>query len=68
MTKKQKLKTNIPIVIHYPMSLHLQECFSYLGYKYRDFPVAEEISKEIMSLPMNPYLSDDEIGYICGSL
>jgi UDP-2-acetamido-2-deoxy-ribo-hexuluronate aminotransferase len=56
--------TNIPTAIHYPMPLHLQECFSYLGYKEGDFPVAEKVSKEIMSLPMNPYLSDEEIGYI----
>ena len=60
-----KLKEQgIPTAIHYPIPLHLQECFSYLGYKEGDFSVAEKISKEIMSLPMNPYLSDDEIGYI----
>ena len=46
------------------MPLHLQECFSYLGYKKGDFPVAERVSQEIMSLPMNPDLSDEEIEYI----
>jgi len=56
--------TNIPTAIHYPMPLHLQECFSYLGYKEGDFPVAEKVSKEILSLPMNPYLSDEEIEYV----
>jgi UDP-2-acetamido-2-deoxy-ribo-hexuluronate aminotransferase len=35
-----------------------------LGYKEGDFSVAEKISQEIMSLPMNPYLSDGEIEYI----
>jgi len=60
-----KLKEQgIPTAIHYPMPLHLQECFSYLGYKERDFPIAERVSKEIMSLPMNPYVSDDETWYI----
>jgi len=63
---QSKLKeAGIPTAVHYPMPLHLQECFSYLGYKEGDFPVAEKVSKEIMSLPMNPYLSDDEIEYIC---
>ncbi len=57
-------EAGIPTAVHYPIPLHLQECFSYLGYKKGDFPVAEKISKEIMSLPMNPYLSDEEIGYI----
>lgn len=60
-----KLKeAGIPTAVHYPMPLHLQECFSYLGYVKGDFPIAERVSEEIMSLPMNPYVSDDEIEYI----
>ena len=55
----------IPTAVHYPMPLHLQECFQYLGYKLGDFPVSEIVSEEIMSLPMNPYVSDEEIRYIC---
>ena len=47
------------------MPLHLQECFRYLGYKKEDFPISEKISKEIISLPMNPYMSNEEIEYIC---
>ena len=54
----------IPTAVHYPMPLHLQECFAYLGYKKGDFPIAEQVSNVIMSLPMNPYLSDDEIVYV----
>ena len=56
----------IPTAVHYPMPLHLQECFEYLGYKKGDFFIAEQISTEIMSLPMNPYLNDNEIEYVCG--
>jgi len=64
-----KLKTQgIPTAVHYPMPLHLQECFEYLGYKKNDFSMAEQISNEIMSLPMNPYLSDEEIAYIVKAL
>jgi len=60
-----KLKeSGIPTAVHYPMPLHLQECFNYLNYKEGDFPVSEKISKEILSLPMNPYLKDKEIEYI----
>ncbi len=62
---QSKLKeAGIPTVVHYPLPLHLQECFGYLGYKKGDFPIAEQISAEIMSLPMNPYLKDEEIAYI----
>jgi UDP-2-acetamido-2-deoxy-ribo-hexuluronate aminotransferase len=59
---QSKLKEQgIPTAVHYPMPLHLQECFRYLGYKKGDFPVAESVSQEIMSLPMNPDLSDEEV-------
>jgi UDP-2-acetamido-2-deoxy-ribo-hexuluronate aminotransferase len=64
-TQQSKLKEKgIPTAIHYPMPLHLQECFAYLGYKKGNFPISEIVSNEIMSLPMNPYLTDDEIEYI----
>lgn len=66
---QRKLKEQgIPTAVHYPMPLHLQECFAYLGYKEGDFPIAEKVSQEIMSLPMNPYLKDEEIEYICKNL
>jgi UDP-2-acetamido-2-deoxy-ribo-hexuluronate aminotransferase len=61
-------KHGIPTAVHYPMPLHLQECFEYLGYNEGDFPIAESVSDEILSLPMNPYLNDDEIKYIVDSL
>lgn len=61
------LKDNgVPTAIHYPIPLHLQECFTYLDHQKGDFPVSELISREILSLPMNPYLSQDEIKYIAG--
>jgi UDP-2-acetamido-2-deoxy-ribo-hexuluronate aminotransferase len=66
---QEKLKlAGIPTAVHYPMPLHLQECFSYLGYKKGDFPISEIVSNEIMSLPMNPYVSSEEIKYIIGNL
>ncbi|MDN5062724.1 DegT/DnrJ/EryC1/StrS family aminotransferase [Aliarcobacter butzleri] len=58
----------IPTAVHYPMPLHLQECFKYLGYKKGDFPISEIVSEEIMSLPMNPYVTDEEVDYIVGNL
>ena len=64
-----KLKEQgIPTAVHYPMPLHLQECFAYLNHKKGDFSICEQVSDEIMSLPMNPYLSDEEIEYISGKL
>ncbi|EFU70290.1 pleiotropic regulatory protein DegT [Aliarcobacter butzleri JV22] len=61
-------EAGIPTAVHYPMPLHLQECFKYLGYKKGDFPISEIVSEEIMSLPMNPYVTDEEINYISEQL
>lgn len=66
---QEKLQNlGIPTAVHYPLPLHLQECFAYLGYNNGDFPISEAVANEIMSLPMNPYLSDEEIEYIVKSL
>jgi UDP-2-acetamido-2-deoxy-ribo-hexuluronate aminotransferase len=61
-------KKGIPTAVHYPKPLHLQECFEYLNYNVGEFPVSEKISEEIMSLPMNPYLTKEEQEYICKEL
>lgn len=66
--QKRLADAGIPTTVHYPIPLHLQQCFKYLGYKEGSFPICEQISKEILSLPMNPFITDDEITYICGKL
>jgi len=65
----EKLRdADIPTAIYYPRLLHLQDAFSDLNYSTGDFPVAESISQRIFSLPMHPYLSDDNISKICDIL
>lgn len=54
---QNKLKeAGIPTAIYYPKPLHLQGAYAYLGHKEGDFPVSEECSRRIFSLPMHPYL------------
>ncbi len=47
--------------VHYPIPLHLQKAFAYLNYQSGDFPVAESISQEILSLPIFPELTSAQI-------
>ncbi len=54
--------------IHYPIPLHQQEAYEYLGYHEGDFPNAENISKKIISLPMFPEITDAQIDYVCENL
>jgi UDP-2-acetamido-2-deoxy-ribo-hexuluronate aminotransferase len=60
-----KLKENgIPTSVFYPIPLHLQECFQYLNYKQDDFPISEKASNEVISLPMNSFLTSEQINYM----
>jgi len=54
-------KADIPTAIYYPKPLHLQDAFSDLGYTHGVFPVSEEISRKIFSLPMHPYMREEVI-------
>lgn len=54
-------KEGIMASIHYPKPLHLQKAYSFLKYKKGDFPLAEKVCNELISLPINPFLKDREI-------
>jgi dTDP-4-amino-4,6-dideoxygalactose transaminase len=54
--------------VYYPIPLHLQKCFEYLGYKKGDFPAAERLCESVLALPMFPELTEDEVNYVCESI
>jgi dTDP-4-amino-4,6-dideoxygalactose transaminase len=57
-------KNGIGTVIHYPIPIHLQPSYAYLGIEKGSFPITEKYAKEIISLPMFPELTDNEIKYV----
>lgn len=65
----EKLKgERIMVSVHYPKPLHLQKAYSYLKYKEGDFPTAEKVCNELISLPMHPFLKNNEVVEICSKL
>jgi UDP-2-acetamido-2-deoxy-ribo-hexuluronate aminotransferase len=57
-------EAGIPTAIYYPKPLHLQPAFQGLGYREGDFPVSEDHSRRVFSLPMHPYLKQEEQEHI----
>lgn len=58
----------IPTAIYYPKPLHLQPAYRSLGYREGDFPVSEGVAGRIFSIPMHPYLSEEDQDYIVEAL
>ncbi len=56
--------------IHYPISLHpsTQPAYHHLGYKKGDFPLTEQAAREVLSLPMYPELSDEQITLVAEAI
>lgn len=72
-TSREKLQKHlaeqgIGSMIHYPIPPHLQECYKYLGYKKRDFPVAEKLADEVFSLPMFIGLEQSHVDLVITSI
>jgi dTDP-4-amino-4,6-dideoxygalactose transaminase len=59
---------NVQTKIHYPVLLHLQPAAEALGYVKGDFPVAERLADKMMSLPIFPELTDEEVTYVISAI
>ncbi|MDB0032217.1 DegT/DnrJ/EryC1/StrS family aminotransferase [Alphaproteobacteria bacterium] len=68
LLKNYLFKNGISTSIHYPIPIHLQKASRSLGYKKGDFPIAENQSKRILTLPINQHLSEKNIRYIANKI
>lgn len=57
-------ESGIGSLIHYPIPPHLQQAYATHGYKQGDFPIAEAIANEVLSLPIGPHMSIDDVTYV----
>jgi dTDP-4-amino-4,6-dideoxygalactose transaminase len=51
--------------VHYPTPPHLSAAYQNAGWKRGDFPIAERLAAEVLSLPLNPHLADDQVDFVC---
>jgi len=54
--------------VYYPVPLHLQKCFSHLGYEPGSLPVTEQTAARILSIPCHPMLADDDVAFVAGMI
>jgi dTDP-4-amino-4,6-dideoxygalactose transaminase len=66
--KKQLQDAGIGSAVYYPLGLHQQTCFAYLGYEPNDFPETQRACAEVLALPVYPELSDEQIQYAATTL
>lgn len=68
IVQKALEKMGISTGLHYPIPLHLQKAYEYMGLAVGAFPMAETCAKRLLSLPMYPELSEEQIIYVCDCL
>lgn len=66
--QKTLKEQGIPTMVYYPKPMHLQGAFAELGYREGDFLVSEELCRRVVSLPMHPYLSEEDIRFVANAV
>ena len=66
--KQALLDAGVGVDVYYPVPLHMQECFTDLGYKEGDFPVSESVSDKIIALPIYPESTHEQREYVVSAI
>jgi dTDP-4-amino-4,6-dideoxygalactose transaminase len=66
--QRHLLEQGVECLIHYPVPVHLQKAYASKGWKQGDFPLTEHLAGRILSLPVFPGITGEEIEYVCDSI
>jgi dTDP-3-amino-3,4,6-trideoxy-alpha-D-glucose transaminase len=61
-------KSDIGTQVHYPIPPHLSRAYRDAGWKRGDFPIAEQLADEVLSLPIGPHVTTEQVDYVCGAI
>jgi dTDP-4-amino-4,6-dideoxygalactose transaminase len=66
--RRELAERGIPTGVHYIPPLHLQPVYQHIGYHMGDLPVTERVAEELLTLPMYPELTDEQVAEVTGAL
>ena len=66
--RRDLAEQGIGVGLHYPIPLHLQQAYQNLGWREGDFPETERAAESILSLPMFPHITEEQVDYVCSTL
>ena len=66
--RERLIAKGIETSCHYPVPVHLQKAYAYLGYRAGDFPNSELLARQWLSLPMDPMITESEVDYVCEAI
>jgi dTDP-4-amino-4,6-dideoxygalactose transaminase len=66
--QEQLTEAGVDTLVHYPLSPHLQGAYAELGYRKGDFPIAETLQEEVMSLPIGPHMTETQVSRVIAAV
>ena len=68
IVRERLMEKGVPAMVYYPIPMHLQKAYRDDRYQEGDFPIAERLANQVLSLPMHTELDDEQLNYIVDSV